>query len=435
MHTLIDGKAIADKIQAKAAEHVAKLKAQGVTPKLEVILVGDDKPSATYVKKKGEAAKKLGMDFHLEILPADITTAALVQHIETLQHTLNLSGLIVQLPLPEQLYTNEVLNAIHPEIDVDCLTNVNLGKLVMKTNYLVPPTPGAVITILHDLNIPIAGKNVTIIGMGALVGKPLAIMLVNEGASITTVNSRTHGTKEKCLSADIIVTGVGKKDTLRGDMVKDGAIVIDTGVDFENGKMHGDVNVKEVLEKAAHVTPTPGGVGPITVARLLWNTVLCAEKNLEMGYDAKQQNNANLANPTKLQNDDAEKIIFPDLSYEINGILFQVHKDIGKYCNEKQVCDRIEFYLKQKQISYERELVIPAGFEGERAGRNRLDFIIDDKIILEIKTKKFLETADYFQIKRYLHAYHKKLGLLVNFREERIQPKRILNPEVSHKIL
>ncbi len=281
MAILIDGKAIAAKIQAKVAEHVHKLKQKGVTPKLEVILVGDDKPSATYVRKKGEAAKKLGMEFHLEILPNTITTAELINHIETTQQTKNLSGLIVQLPLPEQLYTNEVLNAIRPEIDVDCLTNVNLGKLVMKTNYLVPPTPGAVITILHELNIPIAGKNITIIGMGALVGKPLAIMMVNEGASITTINSRTRDTKEKCLMADIIVTGVGKKDILQGDMVKEGAIVIDTGVDFVNGKMYGDVNVTEVSEKASYVTPTPGGVGPITVARLLWNTILCAEKNLK----------------------------------------------------------------------------------------------------------------------------------------------------------
>lgn len=281
MGQLIDGKAIAEKILAKTAERVQQLKQKKITPRLEVVLVGDDQASATYVRKKGEAAKKIGLEFELHSLPASITTYELMEKIYQIQANPDLSGLIVQLPLPETLYTSDVLNAINPQVDVDCLTDVNLGKLVMKTNFLVPPTPGAVITILHELKIPIAGKNVTIIGMGALVGKPLAIMMVNEGASITTINSRTQGTKEKCLTADIIVTGVGKKDTLRGEMVREGAMVIDTGVDFVDGKMFGDVNVAEVLEKAAFVTPTPGGVGPITVARLLWNTVLCAEKKYE----------------------------------------------------------------------------------------------------------------------------------------------------------
>ncbi len=431
--TIIDGKAIAAKINAKTAEHVHKLKEKGVTPRLEVILVGRDKASATYVRKKGETAQKLGIEFKLHELPASLTTAELISHIKKIQESPSLYGLIVQLPLPEKFYTNDVLNTIDPSIDIDCLTNVNLGKLVMKTNYLVPPTPGAVISILHELNIPIAGKNVTIIGMGALVGKPLAIMMVNEGASITTVNSRTADTKEKCLGADIIVAGVGKKDVLRGDMVKNGAVVIDTGVAFENGKMFGDVNVAEVSEHAAFVTPTPGGVGPITVARLLWNTVLCAEKNYD---NANQQINTNTTKATKLQKNELaankeEKIIYPELSYQITGILFSVHKDLGRYCNEQQFCDRIERYLKQNNLPYKRELVLPPSFEGEKKGRNRIDFIIDDKIILEIKATKFLSADDYYQAKRYLQAFDKKLALLVNFREERVKPKRILNPNFA----
>ena len=278
---LIDGKAVAEKMNQRTLEKVAKLKRKKITPRLEVILVGDDKPSQTYTRKKGEAAVKLGFDFKLHILPSKTKMKPLIAKIKKIQTNKKLSGLIVQLPLPEHLYVPEVLNTIKPELDVDCLTDVNIGKLVMKTNWLTPPTPAAAITILHDLNIEMSGKNVTIIGMGALVGKPLAIMLVNEGASVTTINSRTKNTKEKCLSADIVVTGVGRKDVLRGDMVKPGAIVIDTGVCFVDGKMYGDVNVKEVLENAAYVTPTPGGVGPITVARLLWNTALCAEKKLK----------------------------------------------------------------------------------------------------------------------------------------------------------
>ncbi len=280
MGQFIDGRAIAAKIEAATAERVEKLALAGHTPKLAVVLVGDDKASSTYVRKKGEAAKKIGIDFELYALSGTITQVDLSKKIAEIQSDSMLSGLIVQLPLPEHLYTNEVLNTIDPAVDVDCLTNVNLGKLVMKDNGLVPPTPGAVMSVLEDLQIPIAGQNVTIVGMGALVGKPLAIMMVNEGASVTTVNSRTTNTKEKCLAADIIVTGVGKKDLLRGDMVSSGTVVIDTGVDFVEGKMFGDVNVDEVMQKASWVTPTPGGVGPITVARLLWNTVLCAEKKL-----------------------------------------------------------------------------------------------------------------------------------------------------------
>lgn len=281
MGQLIDGKSIAKNIREKTAEKVAFLKEKGITPKLAVVLVGEDKPSQTYVGKKGKAAERVGMNFALYELPGDITEVDLIAKINEIQADETLSGIIVQLPLPEHLYTTNILNAIKPELDVDCLTDVNLGKLVMKTNYMVPPTPGAVMSILNDLDVDFVGKNITIIGMGALVGKPLAIMLANERASVSTCNSKTKDTKEKCLNSDIIVTGVGRKDILRGDMVSKGAIVIDTGVSFENDIMYGDVNVDEVIEIAEHVTPTPGGVGPITVARLLWNTVLCAERKLK----------------------------------------------------------------------------------------------------------------------------------------------------------
>lgn len=278
MGILIDGKLIAEKIQTATATRVAELKQHGITPSLAVVLVGDDKPSRTYVRKKGEAAKKVGMEFSLHEIDKDISTKDLIERIKEVQRDSSLSGIIVQLPLPDSIDTNAVLDAIDPSLDVDCLTNANVGKLVMGTHTLLPPTPGAVLSILEDLGVDLVGKNVVIIGVGPLVGKPLAIMMMNERASVTTCNSKTKDTKEKCLQADIIVTGVGKKDILRGNMVREGAIVIDTGVAFEETKMYGDVNVKEVQEKAAYVTPTPGGVGPITVARLLLNTVICAEK-------------------------------------------------------------------------------------------------------------------------------------------------------------
>ncbi len=271
------GKPIAESILAKTSQEVALCKKDGIAPAMAVILVGEDKPSQTYVRKKKEAAEKVGIECTIYELPENITQDELLATLQEIQSNPDLHGLIVQLPLPKHLDTNTLLNAIDPKKDIDCLTNVNLGKLVMKDELIIPPTPGAVMSVLESINIEPAGKNVTIIGVGALVGKPLAIILMNKRASVTTCNSATRDTKEKCLAADIIVTGVGKNDTLRGDMVKKDAIVIDTGVDFEDGKMYGDVHVQEIDEKGARVTPTPGGIGPITVARLLYNTVVCAK--------------------------------------------------------------------------------------------------------------------------------------------------------------
>jgi methylenetetrahydrofolate dehydrogenase (NADP+)/methenyltetrahydrofolate cyclohydrolase len=282
MRKLIDGKKIAEKILAETAKKVLALKKKNITPKLGVILIGNDKASLMYDTMKGKAAQKIGIDFDLHRFSTTITLAALVDKIRKIQEDTNLSGLIIQLPVPERLYKPELLNAVNPKIDVDCLTDVNLGKLVMNTQTIQPPTAGAVLKILEELNVDLVGKNVCIVGMGILVGKPLANLLINARASVTTCNSKTKNLKQKCLAADSIVSGVGKKNLIRGNMVKKGAIVIDSGISFENGKLSGDVNVNEVLKNAKFVTPTPGGVGPITVALLLYNTVLCAEKNQKL---------------------------------------------------------------------------------------------------------------------------------------------------------
>lgn len=278
MAQIIDGKIIAQKILSKTKKEVTKLKKQGIYPKLAVVLVGDDKPSHTYAHRKEQVAQHVGINFELHNLPAHISKKELVQKIIQLQKDKKLNGLIVQLPLPEPLYTTEVLNAIKPELDVDCLTDTNLGKLVMKTNTITPPTPEAVCKILENIKMDVVGKNITIIGAGALVGKPLAIMLMNKKATVTTANTRTKNLKKVCYNADIIVSAVGKKDLICGNMIRKDAVVIDTGICFEKGKMYGDVNFKEAQKKASYITPVPGGVGPITVALLLWNTVLCAKK-------------------------------------------------------------------------------------------------------------------------------------------------------------
>lgn len=280
MGILINGKQLAVDINKQTARAVKIIKKRGHTPKLAVVFVGNDKPSATYIRKKQEAAEQVGMDFVLYHFPASVAKTELIKKIKDIQKNKKISGLIVQIPLPERLYTPDVLNAINPELDVDCLTDANTGKLVMGTSWIAPPTPAAVMEVLKSIKADLKGKNVTIVGTGALVGRPLSIIMMNAGASVTTCNSHTKNIKEKCLSADIIITAVGKKDLLRGDMVKSGTIVIDTGIAFENNKMFGDANRAEVLEKCSYLTPTPGGIGPITVSLLLRNTLICAKRRL-----------------------------------------------------------------------------------------------------------------------------------------------------------
>ncbi len=281
MAKLIKGKIIAEKIEERLVNRVKKLKIKGLSPGLAVIFVGDHKPSETYIRKKQEAAERVGISFSLYSFKENIDRDRLVNEIKKIQEDRDLCGLIVQLPLPERLYTPDVINAINPSIDVDCLTDTNVGKLVMGTNFLYPPTPEAVLAALKETKTTLQGKNITIVGTGALVGRPLSIMLMNEGASVTTCNKRTKNVKEKTRTADIVVTAVGKKNLLRGDMVKKGTIVIDTGISYVGEKMYGDANAKEIKKKASYFTPTPGGIGPITVALLLQNTVTCAERKIK----------------------------------------------------------------------------------------------------------------------------------------------------------
>lgn len=276
MDKIIDGKKIAKNILDDVKLEISKL---SFRPKLVVIFVGSDKPSQTYIKKKKEAAEYAGIDFEIHNFPAKISKEELIQNIKNIQKKeKNLRGMIVQLPLPEPLFTPEVLDSINPNIDVDCLTNTNIGKLVMKTADFTPPTPQAVLEIFKDLKLNVKGKNITIVGAGALVGKPLSIMLLNKQATITTCNSNTKNLHKILKKSDIIVSAVGKKDLIRKSMLKKGVIIIDTGISFEDKKMYGDVNFAEAIKKAKHITPTPGGVGPITVSLLLKNLLICAQK-------------------------------------------------------------------------------------------------------------------------------------------------------------
>lgn len=272
--TIIDGKQLAQDILDHVKSDVADSKTK---PKLAIVYVGDDKPSKTYIKRKREAAEYAGIDFELHEYANDVTEKKLIAEIKKIQKSDDVTGIIVQLPLPAHLNSATIINTIDPDKDVDCMTDINIGKLVMETNHLTPPTPQAVLAILESIDTDVRGKNITIVGAGPLVGKPLTIMLLNKQATVTVCNIYTKNLKKKCKRADILITAVGKKDLIRGTMVKRGAIVIDTGIAFENKKMYGDANFKEVSKRAAYITPTPGGVGPITVSLLLKNTLKCTK--------------------------------------------------------------------------------------------------------------------------------------------------------------
>lgn len=247
---------------------------------MAVIIVGDDKPSQTYVKKKGESAQEIGAGFFKFPFPGNIKKEDLIKEIRKIQSENQLSGLIIQLPLPEALrpFTREIVNQINQKIDVDCLTNESLGKVLMGTNNLVPPTPGAMLEILKFHQIDLKGRSVVVIGKGNLIGRPLTALLLHQPVSLIVLGKECSDLSVYTKTADIIFTGVGKNGILNGTMVKNGAIVIDAGVSFVGKKMFGDIDFESVKEKASLVTPVPGGVGPITVAKLLENTVISAER-------------------------------------------------------------------------------------------------------------------------------------------------------------
>ncbi|MEO8065480.1 MAG: bifunctional 5,10-methylenetetrahydrofolate dehydrogenase/5,10-methenyltetrahydrofolate cyclohydrolase [Candidatus Doudnabacteria bacterium] len=269
MTQIVNGKLIAQKILHRLKVQIQKLK---LRPHLAVVLVGSDKPSETYVRKKQEAALGIGVKFSLYKFPSTIKQDKLIAAIKKIQKQ-DLSGIIVQLPLPKNLDKKKILNAINPEIDVDFLTWESLGKLVIAENTLTPPSPGAVLEILDYYHVNLRGKHIVLVGQGDLIGRPLANLLMHLPVTLTTCNKDTRNLAELTRKADILVTGVGKANLIQARMVNKGTIVIDAGVSFVNKKMHGDVNFENVRNVASLITPTPGGVGPITVAKLLENVV------------------------------------------------------------------------------------------------------------------------------------------------------------------
>ncbi len=269
MSSIVDGRAIARHILDRLQK---KISLSRKAPHLAVVLVGNDEASQTYVRKKQEAAIAIGLKFTLYRFPAQIKTKQLVAELQKIQNQ-NLSGIIVQLPLPKGIEKRQVLNAIHPNLDVDFLSWESLGKLVIGENELIPPSPGAILEILKYYRIPLKAQHIVLVGGGDLIGKPFANLLLQLPVTLTVCNKETKNLAAVTRQADILITGTGVAELIKGNMVRNGVIAIDAGVSFKGKKMFGDLKFDEVAQKAALITPTPGGVGPITVAKLLENTV------------------------------------------------------------------------------------------------------------------------------------------------------------------
>ncbi len=283
----MDGLEVAKNIKDKVSKIIKDLKSKGINPCLATIVVGDNPASATYVRNKHKACKEVGILTKDHTPPADITQEELNQLIRKLNEDETVHGILVQLPLPSHLSEFNTTTQILPEKDVDGLTPSNVGLLSIGKAMLVACTPSGIIEMCKYYNIELEGKNVVVINRSNLVGKPLYHLLLQNNATVTTCHSKTKDLKKICLDSDIIITGVGNREIfkLTSDMIKDGAVVIDVATTRHKGKLLGDTDYSEIIEKTSFASPVPGGVGPMTVAMLLKNTVTAAA--ISKGIDIK----------------------------------------------------------------------------------------------------------------------------------------------------
>ena len=278
---ILDGKAVSLKVKESVKVRADELKKFGVEPTLAVVLVGEDKASQTYVRAKEKACNEYGIKSVAHRLSENTTQNELLALINVLNLDDSIHGILVQLPLPKHIDTNVVLAAIDPRKDIDGFHAVNVGKLVSGLDGFVPCTPLGVMEILKEYGIEVAGLNAVVIGRSNIVGKPMANLLLNASATVTITHSKTKNLKEICKNADLIVAAIGRPFFLKADMVKDGAVVVDVGINrLDDGRLVGDVDFDEVAPKCSYITPVPGGVGPMTIAMLLNNTILAAQAKI-----------------------------------------------------------------------------------------------------------------------------------------------------------
>lgn len=290
---IIDGKAIAEQIQQEVAKEVEELKSKGITPGLATILVGEDPASQVYVRNKGKACEKAGIYSDQHTLPTNIEEDELLKLIDALNNDSKINGILVQLPLPKHIDEVKVLNAISPDKDVDGFHPVSVGKFftvkdfdeMVKQGLFLPCTPHGVIELLVRSGVNLSGAEAVVVGRSNIVGKPVATLLLANNATVTICHSRTKNLGEVCRRADVLIAAIGKPQFIKADMVKEGVVVIDVGVNriaSEKGfKLVGDVDFEQVGEKASMITPVPGGVGPMTITMLLVNTIKAAKKQAE----------------------------------------------------------------------------------------------------------------------------------------------------------
>lgn len=281
MATILDGRKVSDSLLEKVKVDVEELKSKGINPKLVVVVVGDNEASKVYVGNKVKACEKVGIISEKLQFPAETSQEELLKKIDELNKDKSVHGFIVQAPLPDHINMNIVVKAIDPYKDVDGFHAYNLGKMMIDKDFedLAPCTPKGITRILEFYDIDVKGMDAVVIGRSNVVGKPMSVMLTNRGATVTCCHSKTKDLKKYTLSADLIVAAVGKANFLTADMVKEGAIIIDVGINrLENGKLAGDCDFVNLESKVSAITPVPGGVGPMTVAVLLANTVTAAKK-------------------------------------------------------------------------------------------------------------------------------------------------------------
>ncbi|OGQ26533.1 MAG: bifunctional 5,10-methylene-tetrahydrofolate dehydrogenase/5,10-methylene-tetrahydrofolate cyclohydrolase [Deltaproteobacteria bacterium RIFCSPHIGHO2_02_FULL_50_15] len=278
---IIDGKKISQEIRSDIAHQCAQLKKEkGITPGLAVVLVGDHEASKIYVRHKEKACHDVGFYTIQHTLSKDITQKELLKLIDKLNHDPKIHGILVQLPLPQGLDEEAVIEAISPHKDVDGFHPLNMGHLLIGKPGFKSCTPFGLMKLLEAIHYDLKGKNVTIVGRSNIVGKPAAILMMQQHATITICHSRTHDLPEKVRQADVVVAAIGKAHLIKGDWIKPGAVVLDVGMNrLDNGKLVGDVDFEAALSRASYITPVPGGVGPMTITMLLWNTLEGAKRS------------------------------------------------------------------------------------------------------------------------------------------------------------
>ena len=276
--TILDGKNVSAQVKERVKNEALNLKNQGIEPALAVILVGEDKASQTYVAAKEKACIACEIKSVMHRLSESTTQSELIALIDVLNLDDGIDGILVQLPLPKHIDTNKILETISPAKDVDGFAAINVGKLASGLDGFVPCTPLGIMEIFKAYDINLEGANAVVIGRSNIVGKPMANLLLNANATVTVTHSKTRNLKEICAGADILVAAIGRADFVTADMVKEGAVVIDVGINrMDDGKLKGDVKFDEVAPKCSFITPVPGGVGPMTIAMLLSNTIKSAK--------------------------------------------------------------------------------------------------------------------------------------------------------------